>query len=312
MISMSTVRNVFWQSTTRGLGGRSWPSRYGLNGTIPAMVNRTDGSYSAGMSDAEGTRRWPSDSKNDRYVSRISSVLMPMRMQSTAACGLAPPRGAQNFCPSSGPKTSRIRGPAASASDRAPADDALAVHQARQLTGRGAVGRLVERQLERAVRPGGGLAEHPGGQRPRAVAELDAVDAGTVAPQPGAADAHAVGLERRARPDGDAAARGVLVQNEQRLAGVDGELAEPAALADREAVLPRVGAEHPSGGVDDLARLVADAAVAREEARAVGAGEEAEVLGIGLGGDRQPGRRGDLPHPWLRQLPKREAHPPQR
>ena len=49
-----------------------------MNGTIPATVNSTEGLYSAGTSEAEGTRSDPSDSKNARNVSRISSVLIAM------------------------------------------------------------------------------------------------------------------------------------------------------------------------------------------------------------------------------------------
>ncbi len=64
MISMSGVRNVGWQVTTRGCGGRSPPRKYGFSGCIPAIVNSADGSSSAGISDAEGSRRWSRASKN--------------------------------------------------------------------------------------------------------------------------------------------------------------------------------------------------------------------------------------------------------
>ena len=69
---------------------------------------------------------------------------------------------------------------------------------------------------------------------------------------------------------------------------------EPAALADGEAVLAAVAPEHVALPVDDRPGRVAEPAVAREEPGAVGAGEEAQVLGVGLGGDRQPGRRRQL------------------
>ena len=73
MISMSTVRNVFWQVVTRGCGGCSRPRKYGLNGTIPATVNSTDGSCSAGISDADGSTRWSRSAKKSRKRRRISS-----------------------------------------------------------------------------------------------------------------------------------------------------------------------------------------------------------------------------------------------
>ena len=76
MISMSDVRNVFWQVVTRGWGGRSTPWKYGLSGTIPAMVNSTEGSYSAGIREAEGSRTWSRASKNSMNVRRISSEVI--------------------------------------------------------------------------------------------------------------------------------------------------------------------------------------------------------------------------------------------
>ena len=69
-----------------------------------------------------------------------------------------------------------------------------------------------------------------------------------------------------------------------------------------------MAAEHAPAAVDDLARPLARAAVARQERRAAGAGEEAEVLRVGLGGDRQPGLGGERPHLRLGQLAEREAH----
>ena len=51
MMSMSTVRNVFWQVVTRGWGGVSTPWKYGLSGCMPATVNSADGSCSAGTSE---------------------------------------------------------------------------------------------------------------------------------------------------------------------------------------------------------------------------------------------------------------------
>ncbi len=73
---MSTVRNDFWHELSRRLGGSSSPLKYGLNGCMPAVVRRTVGSYELGTSDAEGTRRWPFRSKNDRNRSRISAAFI--------------------------------------------------------------------------------------------------------------------------------------------------------------------------------------------------------------------------------------------
>ena len=57
MMSMSTVRNVFWQVVTRGCGGVSRPRKYGFSGCMPATVNSAEGSCSAGTNEADGSRR---------------------------------------------------------------------------------------------------------------------------------------------------------------------------------------------------------------------------------------------------------------
>ena len=76
MISMSTVRNVFWQVVTRGCGGRSIPRKYGFSGCIPATVNSAEGSKSAGISDDDGSRRWSRSMKNSRKLLLISSEVI--------------------------------------------------------------------------------------------------------------------------------------------------------------------------------------------------------------------------------------------
>ena len=70
---------------------------------------------------------------------------------------------------------------------------------------------------------------------------------------------------------------------------------------------PRWLAEHAGRAIDDRARAVAEAAVAREERALALAGEKAEVLALGLVGDREPGRGGELAHLGLGQLGEREA-----
>jgi hypothetical protein len=52
-MSISTVRKHFWTEVARDHGAASSPTKKGLNGTMPAMVNRTDGSW--GIRLAEGT-----------------------------------------------------------------------------------------------------------------------------------------------------------------------------------------------------------------------------------------------------------------
>src|SRR5215208_353204 len=74
--SMSVVRKHFWQLVSRFAGGSSSPRKYGLNGCIPAVVRRTDGSYTEGTSDADGMRRCSRSSKKDRKRSRISEAFI--------------------------------------------------------------------------------------------------------------------------------------------------------------------------------------------------------------------------------------------
>ena len=56
-MSMSTVRKHFCTDVALRHGAGSSPVKYGLNGTIPAMVNRTVGSW--GIRLADGTTTWP-------------------------------------------------------------------------------------------------------------------------------------------------------------------------------------------------------------------------------------------------------------
>ncbi len=64
--SMSGVRKHFCESTTRGEGGSASPRKYGLNGCMPATVRSVEVSSGGGISEADGTRRWPRSSKNAR------------------------------------------------------------------------------------------------------------------------------------------------------------------------------------------------------------------------------------------------------
>ncbi len=58
---MSFVRMHFCTSAARGNGAGTTPVRYGMKGTIPAIVNRIDGSSLT--SEADGTIVWSFFSK---------------------------------------------------------------------------------------------------------------------------------------------------------------------------------------------------------------------------------------------------------
>ena len=72
---MSGVRKHFCTVVSSGAGGVSRPRKYGINGCIPAVVSSVERSSARGISDADGCRRWPFDSKNERKPSRISAVV---------------------------------------------------------------------------------------------------------------------------------------------------------------------------------------------------------------------------------------------
>ena len=100
---------------------------------------------------------------------------------------------------------------------------------------------------------------------------------------------------------------GVGGEHVERLGSGD---ADPAALADREVVVARVTADRAAGAIEH--------ARPRDRAGRRGgggtplalAGEEAEVLALGLAGDGEAVAGGDLPHLGLGQLGEREAQPP--
>ena len=60
-ISMSRVRKHFCTLVAHGQGACSSPTKYGLKGTMPAMVKSTDGS--CGIRLAEGTAVCPRSTK---------------------------------------------------------------------------------------------------------------------------------------------------------------------------------------------------------------------------------------------------------
>ena len=60
------VRKHFCDVVSSGAGGCSRPRKYGIIGCMPALVRSVERSSARGMSDADGTRVWPFDSKNAR------------------------------------------------------------------------------------------------------------------------------------------------------------------------------------------------------------------------------------------------------
>src|SRR3954454_6349220 len=72
--SMSGVRKHFCTVTVNGPGGCSRPRKKGICGCIPALVRSVERSSARGISDADGCRRCPFDSKKERNPSRISAV----------------------------------------------------------------------------------------------------------------------------------------------------------------------------------------------------------------------------------------------
>src|SRR4026208_1290850 len=71
--SMSTVRKTFCEVVVSGAGGGSSPRKNGICGCIPAVVRSVESSPARGTSEAEGQRRWPRSSKNERKPSSSSA-----------------------------------------------------------------------------------------------------------------------------------------------------------------------------------------------------------------------------------------------
>lgn len=71
---MSFVRMHFCTLVALGNGAGTRPDRYGMNGTIPATVNSSEGS--SDTSEAEGTTVWPRSPKYSSQRRRMSAVCM--------------------------------------------------------------------------------------------------------------------------------------------------------------------------------------------------------------------------------------------
>ncbi len=88
-------------------------------------------------------------------------------------------------------------------------------------------------------------------------------------------------------------ARASVAEHVQRLGRAD---AQTVALADGVGVRAAMLAEHGAGVVDDRAGQLAEAAVALEEVAVARAGEEAQILRVGLARDGQAGIARQLAH----------------
>src|ERR1700722_14262522 len=86
MMSMSGVRKHFWIDVARDHGAGSSPTKYGLNGTMPAIVKRTEGA--CGIRLAEGTTVWPRSAKK-----RVKAALSPLASIAAAYRGQKRLRG---------------------------------------------------------------------------------------------------------------------------------------------------------------------------------------------------------------------------
>src|SRR6266511_4457774 len=86
--SMSGVRKHFCTVVVSGAGGGSRPRKYGICGCMPALVSSVERSSARGISDADGQRRCPFDSKNERKPSRISADVRTSPILGVSPCSL--------------------------------------------------------------------------------------------------------------------------------------------------------------------------------------------------------------------------------
>ena len=164
--------------------------------------------------------------------------------------------------------------------------------------------------ISRLCRPAAAAVGQPSGQRRGPVAQLDPVHAGAVAVQRRRAHPDVAATQVLAPTDDDAV--GARIRREHVERALLAPDPEPAALPDREGVRAAVAPEDAAVAVDHVTRARPLATVAGEEAVAIGAGQEAQVLRVGLVRDHEPGRAGAGPHLGLAQRPEREAQPRQR
>src|SRR5579883_1757383 len=187
----------------------------------------------------------------------------------------------------SGPLPSGSRRGGGLTPDPTAAEDALAIVEDAGLARRHGARRLVENDFAAGARE-----EEPGGHGGLRRAQLHG-DAQPVGPGgPGAvaaepvdgAEPHPATAERALRPDDDARPFGIETKDVERIGRGD---AEAAALADGEVDDAVVAAEDAALAIDDLARRKGAGAQLLDEAGIGAARHEADILTVGLGGNRQ-------------------------
>ena len=188
--------------------------------------------------------------------------------------------------------------------DRRVTDDEIAVHQAGELPWGDAVGGLVECEGEHAVKA---CRDGRTRQRPLAVAQAHAVKARAVQHRVAQRDGRR--RERLARADRDGVRVGIGGEDVERRATAD---AEAATLTNGVVMGAAVAPERAAAGVEQRALALAEPTMAGEEGFAAAAGQEAEVLGVGLAGDRQAVAARELANLPFAQLAEREAQPGER
>jgi hypothetical protein len=159
--------------------------------------------------------------------------------------------------------------------DSSPPHDELTIHQARQLTGGRAVDGFVELDEQARMFAGREIARDPSAHRRRAISQLDAVDAAARALQPRPANRHVRRVQGGTRPNEDPVTRRILLEHVERLATAD---TDSAALSNGVVMLPAMRPDDGASSVDERTASLAESAVARKEASAPGAGEEAQIL----------------------------------
>src|ERR1035437_7869731 len=81
--SISTVRKHFWTEVARDHGGASSPTKKGLNGTMPALVDKTHGW--GGIRLAQSTGIWPGSGKNGVNGERRWGAVIPVPEATTGS-----------------------------------------------------------------------------------------------------------------------------------------------------------------------------------------------------------------------------------
>ena len=296
MISMSPVRKVFWHVVTRGCGG-----------LLDALEVRLERVHARDREQRRGVVL----GRDQRRRGQAQVVAGPRRTRGT--CGGSRQKSWTPECrrgpvPMDAVRT-RVSPPGASIVPH-PTTSSPSIRQASWPGAAPSTGSASSSSSVR-WRPAAGVARDAGARAALAVAQLDAVDA---ASRRGAGararTATWCGAQRGAGADGDASGVGVLVEHVQRLGRSD---AEPAALADREAVLAVVAAED---GAAAGRRSPRAARRVRRGGPGTGRGSVParkhrswESALAATGSPASAAIRADL---GLAQLAEREAHPRQR